>query len=103
MNIVLTNPGLVISEGWEEGPGVLVRSRGQVPSIVPAPGPGPRPALPLLHMFVAAIIGGVTGPAQRTHGAGHFVTAVAGGGAVGVLETGQGGVHHVDPGAGLMT
>ena len=54
-------------------------------------------------MFVTVAIGGVTGPAQRTLRAGHVVAAVAGGGAVGVLETGQGGVHHVDPGAGLGT
>ena len=54
-------------------------------------------------MSVAAASGGVTGPALWTLRAGHFVTEVAGGGAVGVLETGQGGVHHVDPGAGLMT
>ena len=86
MNIVLTNPGLISSEGREEGPGVLVRHRGQVPPIIPAPGPGPRPAPPLLDMFVAAAISGVAGPAQRTLRAGHVVAAVAGGGAVGVLE-----------------
>ena len=63
MNIVLTNPGLISSEGREEAPGVLVRSRGQVPPIIPAPGPGPRPAPPLLDMSVTAAIGGVAGPA----------------------------------------
>ena len=86
MNVVLTNPRLIRSEGREEGPGVLVRHRGQVPTIVLAPGPGPGPAPPLLHMSVAAASGGVARPAQPTLRAGHVMTAVAGGGAVGVLE-----------------
>ena len=63
MNIVLTNPGLISSEGREEAPGVLVRSRGQVPTTVPAPGLGPGPAPPLLDMFVAAASGRVARPA----------------------------------------